>query len=150
MRHATFPNPRAALVVLAVALAPAGAAWAGEVAPATDPRPAQTVTAGSAGDPCTFYRTQAFGRGLEHFASEMLWACEAIAARRGGAIPLSERLDAMAGALERYRSALIEAGRQGYLRDREAGLLGLNEADKRELAERTGTLAALEAIRSGY
>lgn len=32
-------------------------------------------------DPCAFYRGQAYGRGLDHFAAEMLWACEAIAAR---------------------------------------------------------------------
>jgi hypothetical protein len=93
---------------------------------------------------------QAFGRGLDHFASEMLWACEAIEARRGAAMPLSERLDAVAGALERYRSALIDAGRASYLRDREVGLLGLSEDAKRDLAERTGTLAALESIRTGY
>lgn len=105
---------------------------------------------GTQSEPCGFYRTQAFGRGLDHFASEMLWACEAIETRRQAAVPLSERLTAAAGALERYRAALIEAGRAGFLHDREAGLLGLSELAKRDLAERTGTLAALEAISTGY
>lgn len=122
---------------------------AGMLAPGLPVRAGEGATGANA-DPCTFYRMQAFGRGLDHFASEMLWACEAIAARRGAAMPLSERLDAMAGALERYRAALIEAGRENYLRDREIGLLGLSETAKRDLAERTGTLAALEAIRTGY
>lgn len=114
------------------------------------PSRADEITASTHGEPCTFYRTQAFGRGLDHFASEMLWACEAIETRRRAAMPLTERLDAVAGALDRYRDALIEAGRDRYRRDRESGLLGLNETAKRDLAERTGTLAALEAIRSGY
>lgn len=138
MHNVACPKVLAILALLAGTLAPAAPVRAGE------------GTSGTNTDPCTFYRMQAFGRGLDHFASEMLWACEAIAARRGAAMPLSERLDAMAGALERYRAALIEAGRESYNRDREIGLLGLSEAAKRDLAERTGTLAALEAIRTGY
>lgn len=80
----------------------------------------------------------------------MLWACEAIETRRAAMIPLSERLQTMAGALERYRDALIAAARDSYRRDRESALFGLSETEKRALAERTGTLAALDAIRTGY
>lgn len=127
-----------AVILLAALTAPSG------------PVRSDGVILGTRSDPCGFYRTQAFGRGLDHFASEMLWACEAIETRRRAEVPLSDRLVAVAGALDRYRGALIEAGREGYQRDREAGLLGLSELAKRDLAEATGMLAALEAIRTGY
>lgn len=99
-------------------------------------------------DPCGFYRTRAYGQGLEHFSTEMLWACEAIAARRAAGIALGERMRAVELALERYRLAVVadaslRAPRDGRSRRAE-------EAALVEVAERTGTLAALEAIRAGF
>ena len=105
-------------------------------------------------DPCGFYRGQAYGRGLDHFLTEMLWACEAIAVRRRAEMPLSDRLAAAEQALERYREALIAAGAAVFVHGRSSAASGLqpaaNDAVKASLADSTGTLTALEAIRSGY
>lgn len=109
---------------------------------------------GMASDPCGFYRGQAYGRGLDHFLTEMLWACEAIAARRGAGMPLGDRLVAAEVALERYRAAVIAAGAAEFALGRSArpGALRLGAADaaKASLAASTGTLTALERIRTGF
>lgn len=136
----------AIVLALSAALAP-GAGRAGE-----------EVTTGSTlappSDPCGFYRGQAYGRGLDHFLTEMLWACEAIAVRRRAEMPLSERLLAAEEALERYREALIAAGAAVFVRGRTTGAgslrPGATDAIKTSLAESTGTMDALEAIRAGY
>lgn len=105
-------------------------------------------------DPCSFFRAQAYGRGLEHFATEMLWACEAIAIRRAADITLSERLIAVELALARYRAAIIETGSTSFARDRvrdlDSGHIGASESTRAQLAESTGMFAALEAVRSGF
>jgi hypothetical protein len=104
-------------------------------------------------DPCGFFRSQAYGRGIEHYATEMLWACEAIAGRREREQELSLRLEAVELALERYREAVVAAGSgvfAGGVRTARAPTFGPSDAEKAELAESTGMLAALEAIRAGF
>lgn len=109
---------------------------------------------GAPSDPCGFFRSQAYGRGLDHFLTEMLWACEAIATRRAAGVELSERLEATELALDRYRIAVIEAGAAVFARGRSArpgtARFGTDDTVKASLAATTGTLAALEAIRSGF
>lgn len=131
-----------------LATAPAHPAAAGEEAAATDAATRQVP------DPCGFYRTQAYGRGLDHFLTEMLWVCEAIEARRRADLPMSDRMVAAEQALERYRLALVEAtaARIASIRTRQAGVRRLDPADaiKASLADSTGVLATLEAMRYGY
>ncbi len=148
MRRPGLPSLLIAAFVAAVPALPPQPATAGEEAP-------RTLSAlGTSSDPCGFFRGQAYGRGLEHFLTEMLWACDAIASRRGAGLPLGERLLATELALERYRTAVIAAGAAEFARGRSArpGALRLGAADavKSSLAASTGTLAALEAIRSGF
>jgi hypothetical protein len=97
---------------------------------------------------CGFFRNQAYGKGLAHFATEMLWACETIAARRGAGLPLSERLEAAEAALLRYRDGILAGDRDAVSSHRP--VFGLGDARKRELAEATGVLAALSAIETGF
>jgi hypothetical protein len=107
---------------------------------------------GRASDPCSFYRMEAYGKGLEHYATEVVWACEVVAERREAGMPLSDRMKAVAFALERYRAALVEANRRGFAHRPGPGD-GWREARERAreaLAEEAGMLAALEAIRSGF
>jgi hypothetical protein len=118
---------------------------------AGEPAAAETAQPAVASDPCGFYRGQAYGRGIGHMATEMLWACEAIHARRGAGMPLGDRLLAVELALERYRAAVISAGQAAFARDRRHGLEGgRRDEAKREIAEHTGALAALDAIRAGF
>lgn len=107
----------------------------------------QLVAVQGSTHPCTFYRGQAYRMGMTHYATEMLWACEEIAARRAAGMPLSDRLLATEHALLAYREALSEARQGGG----EAGShLSMSEARKRAIAETTGVLAALEAISGGF
>lgn len=103
-------------------------------------------------DPCHFYRGRAWGQGIGHYTTEMLWACEAIAVRRAAAIPLSDRLQATEAALDRFREAVILEGGAAFERSRRLQLryLGVSPADEREIAERVGVLAALDDIRAGF
>jgi hypothetical protein len=105
-------------------------------------------------DPCGFYRGQAYGRGLEHSSTEMLWACEAIALRRAAEMELSDRLVAVELALDRYRQAVVAAGAAAFVRHRArpqpAGPFGAGDAVKSALADSTGLSAALDAVREGY
>jgi hypothetical protein len=94
---------------------------------------------------CGFFRNQAYGKGLGHFATEMLWACEAIARRRAAAMPLGDRLEATDAALARYREAVVAEAGRGHFRPG-----GFTEADKATLAEATGALTALAAISAGF
>jgi len=80
---------------------------------------AQPVAAGLAqSDPCQFYRGRAWGRGITHYTTEMVWACEAITRRRAASVPLGDRLEeaeaAMAArvveACENLRSAGTHQG----------------------------------------
>lgn len=111
-----------------------------------------TVTVQS--DACGFFRAQAYGRGLEHFATEMLWACEAIARRKAADMPLSDRLRAVELALLRYQEEVVAASSAAFRADRarqyDTGYIGTGETIKAQIAESTGMLAALEAIRSGF
>jgi hypothetical protein len=97
-------------------------------------------------DPCTFYRVQAYGKGLGHFSTEMLWACEAIRARRLAGMPLGDRLLAVEAVLEEFRHAVVSANRTGSMYRR--GPAAAKRAQS--LAESTGALLALEGIRTGF
>ena len=134
---------RALALTLGLALVVAAQAMAGENRLRTEPS-----------DPCGFYRGQAYGRGLEHFSTEMVWACEAIANRRAAGMPLGERLLAAEAALDRYRAAVIAAGAISFTRNRTnrpgSAHLGTGEAAKSAIAETAGALAALDSIRSGF
>ena len=92
---------------------------------------------------CGFFRNQAFGKGLGHYATEMLWACETIARRRAGERPLGDRLEATDAALNRYRDAVIAEARR-------ARAAPFTERDKQTLAEATGALVALSGIAEGF
>lgn len=142
---------RAAVLAAMLAAAPLQTqpAFAGEAAIA----PADGVGT-LRSDPCSFYRGQAYGRGLTHVSTEMLWACEAIAARRSADMTLSERLVAVDMALDRYREAVISAGAAAFSRERgrltESAAFGSGDAVKAALAESTGVSAALDAVRDGF
>jgi hypothetical protein len=134
----------------ALSLAPGPRALAGE-----EGAPAASTL--GATDPCGYFRGQAYGRGLDHFLTEMVWACETIARRRAAGMPLGDRLLAVEGALERYRTAVVAAGAAGAERLARASAQATGarrpaewEAVKASIAAETGTLAALEAIRSGF
>ncbi len=146
MRFASLGRQFALSLAVAAWLGP-GPAAAGE-----DASPPGGLVAAS--DPCGFYRGQAYGRGLMHYATEMLWACETIQARHAAEMSLSARLLAAEAALERYRTAVIATGAAVFARERAARpgqmRLGAGEEAKAALAESTGTLAALEAIRAGF
>jgi hypothetical protein len=143
-RPARFPFPGALFCGLLLIAAGFGVR-------AGEPAAPETAQPAVASDPCGFYRGQAYGRGIGHMATEMLWACEAISARRAAGMPLGDRLLAVELALERYRAAVISAGQAAFARDRRHGLDGgKREAAKREIAEHTGALAALDAIRAGF
>jgi hypothetical protein len=136
------------LIAFLAAAAATGAASGGE-----------TVTSGAApagatSDPCGFYRSQAYGRGLAHYATDMLWACETITARRWADMTLGARLEAVDLALERYRAAVVAAGVATFATGRAAGpasgRLGADDEHKAALAESSGALTALEAVRGGF
>ena len=88
----------------------------------------------SPSNPCAFFSDRAYGRGLDHPATGMLWACEAIADRRRAGLALGDRLAATDFALGRYQAAVTA----------DPG------ADDAALARSTGTLDALEAIAAGF
>jgi hypothetical protein len=114
----------ASLVVIA-ALAIALAATAGE-------RPRLSTLAPSS--PCAFFRDRAWGKGLDHHATAMLWACEAVDARRRVGVPLGDRLEAVDLALARYREAVTTSA----------------PADEPMVARASGALDALEGIALGF
>lgn len=114
------------------------------------PAPAQETTL-AASDPCAFFRSRAWGKGLDDPATEMFWACEAIVARRAADIPLSDRLAAAEAALERFRGAVHDASAEAFVnRTRGFATLGLAPSRERDLAEASGVIAALEAIRERF
>lgn len=133
MRHA------AALLAASLLASPVSAQQAAVLRPPT-------------ADPCAFHRAQAYGRGLDHFATEMLWACEAVAARRAAAMPLPAPLAAAEFALRLYREAVVAEASAAFPRRRAEGAprLGLDDTAKVRLAETTGALAALDAARAGF
>jgi hypothetical protein len=103
------------------------------------------------GDPCLFFRGQAYKRSIDDFATEMLLACEVIARRRAAGVPLGDRLTATEAMLETYREAVLAARPDSFA----AGgtlrwELGLTAAQKQAIADETGVLLALEAIRHGF
>lgn len=101
-------------------------------------------------DPCSFFRGQAWGQGLKHFSHEMLWSCEAIEARRGAGIALSERLDVAARALDAYRTALVAAAAREFRDLRAAGdsaaTMRVSPTEKTRIAQETGALDAIAAL----
>lgn len=146
-----MPDLRLAIALLAFtgASAPGQAAEDGPVA--TRPGTAETTTRSAVSDPCGFFRGQAYGRGLSHVATEMLWACEEIAARRAAGMTVSERLVAVELALDRYRAEVVAAGAAGFARGvTSSHYFGPGDAAKHRIAEDSGMLAALEAIRTGF
>lgn len=109
------------------------AAWLALPAPAAPGEQAgpSTLTPSS---PCAFFRDRAWGKGLDHPATAMLWACETIAVRRGAGVALGDRLEAVDLALGRYRAA-VTASPGG---------------DEPTLARETGAFDALEGIATGF
>jgi hypothetical protein len=118
--------PRRTLLVALVLTLPTPAAAEG----------ARAATGLMRSDPCGFFRAEASGRGIGHFTTAMLWACEAAANRRRAGLPLGPRLAAAEAALERYRWA-----RNAALGGRRAP-----EAALQALAAEVGALDALAAI----
>jgi Flp pilus assembly protein TadB len=88
-------------------------------------------------EPCMVFRHQAYARGLDHFATEMHLACEAIVRRRVAGRDLPDALMAVERSLEAYRRAVVARP-------------DLSEADRLAIAADTGVLRALEAIRGRY
>jgi len=115
---------RSATLLLAAALALPSLA-----APGERPRPSTL----SPSSPCAFFRDRAYGKGLDHPATAMLWACEAIALRRGAGMPLGDRLEVVDLALGRYRAGVVAA-----------------PANEAAVAATSGVLAALDAIAAGF
>jgi hypothetical protein len=138
--------PHRIALACAMILCLCGAAVAG------DAGPRGTAAEGQSSDPCSFYRHEAYGKGLEHFATEVVWACEAVAERRGAGMPLSDRMRAVEFALERYREAVVAANRRGFAHRPGPGdgWRDARERTREALAAETGILAALEAIRAGF
>ena len=98
--------------------------------------------------PCAFFRIQAYGKGLDDQATEMLWACEAIAARRAAEMPLGVRLEATELALERYREALHLVTRGGFATAAGGGLSSTFPSDADGPGpDRTSSPAASRIIR---
>jgi hypothetical protein len=126
---------------------------AGGPAPAAAETETQPVAARSNGaDPCNFYRVRARGKGINHYLTEVVWACEMVVQRRETGVGMSERMVAVEFALEQYREALVEDRRNPRV---PAGLRGTalraaQEAERDRIAEESGMLAALEAIRLGF
>jgi hypothetical protein len=116
---------RSVAVRLAILVLAATPAAAGE----------RAVSALQPASPCSFFRDQAWGKGIGHFATEMLWACEAIALRRGAGVPLGDRLAEAELALARYHEGFV------------AGVPVGREA---ELARASGALDALDAVSGGF
>ena len=106
----------------------------------------ETLASLEAATACGFFQGQAYGKGLAHFATEMLWACETIAIRRASGVQLGDRLAATEAALARYREAVIA----GAAVRPHGHAFGLSENEKAVLAESTGALAALEGISVGF
>jgi hypothetical protein len=119
-----------------------------------DPVPQERVSpAGStASDPCSFYRAHAYGQGIDHYTTEVVWACEAVAQRRATGQPLSDRVEAVEFALRQYRAALVADTRRRFAHAPAPGTTyaEARERARRALAEESGMLAALEAIREGF
>jgi hypothetical protein len=145
-------HPTLRAVALLAAMALPASDPAAQTAPhaETQREPVAVVLAPS--DPCHFYRGRAWGRGISHYTTEMVWACEAIARRRAASVPLGERLLAMEAALERFRTAIVEVGSTRFAQSPsdELRYYGISQASQQEIAERTGVLAALEGIRAGF
>lgn len=89
-----------------------------------------TLVALEPADPCSFFRDVAWGQGIAHLTTEMLWACDAIADRNRAGIPLGARLEGVEAALARYQQAVAEG-----------------DADP---AGASGARAALDAISNGF
>ena len=145
----------AAVIMACLTAAAPGAANAGEGGlPGFERDGPAMVAARNDGDPCVFFRSQAYSRGVYDFAAEMLAACEEIARRRASSSPLGDRLIATEAMLNDYRAALIAAGAEAFARKRRGGeapwSLGLSDAEKYAIADATGALLALEAIRLGF
>jgi hypothetical protein len=105
-------------------------------------------------DPCTFYRSQAWQKGLDHFAQDMLWSCEVINRRRSVGMPLSDRLRAAEAALDVYRAEVVRRARLRFREDRARGAdpfhRRITDDEKRRIAAETGALKALAALSTGY
>jgi hypothetical protein len=140
-------RPSTILLTTLIALA----ALAADRAPASA-QSAPVAAAIGPSDPCDFFRGRAWGQGIGDYTTEMVWACEAIAARQAASVPLGPRLAEMAAALERFRAAVIDTGQSTFgeslrLRSRH---LGVSRDRQHEIAAQTGVLAALQAIQTGF
>lgn len=144
-----LPSFRSVRVTAVVAFASAFATQFSTIPASAEGRTNHTI-----GPACGFFHGQAYRRGIQHFATEMLWACETIAQRRASRMPLGARLEEADVALHRYRDAVISAGRTAFAETRTSDaaprIHGLSDDAKRRLAEEAGALTSLEAIRNGF
>ncbi len=108
----------------------------------------------SLGDPCLFFRGQIHERGLRAFAYDMLLVCEEIARRRDAGVRLTDRLQASEETFQTYHQAVVAAGRAertgGTHRYSGAPWSGLSSEEKVAIADATGALLVLEAMREGF
>lgn len=109
------------------------AAWFALPSPAAPGEQARISTLAPS-NPCAFFRDRAWGKGLDHPATAMLWACEAIAVRRSAGVALGDRLEAADLALGRYRAAVTASPGE----------------DEPTLARQTGASDALAGIAAGF
>ncbi len=147
------------LSVLAVAFSAMAAAAAG-IGPGPElpgfdrDGPEATVSVYAPGDDCGFFRDQAADQALTHYSQDMLWACEAIARRRAAGMLLGDRLLATQAMLATYRDAVRAAGADAFVRKGREGLppwmLSLSADEKYRIADATGALLVIEAIRDGF
>jgi hypothetical protein len=103
---------------------------------------------------CRFFRGQTLRKALDHYTRDMLYACEEIARRRSVGMPLGDRLVATQAMLDTYREAVDAAGSAAVAQHAESGIpswaLALSDEEKYRIADATGSLLVLEAIRNGF
>jgi hypothetical protein len=143
---------RVPVMVLPRPAAAAGLLLAGALLAPQGPAAAETVEDAALAQLCGYYRSQARGQGINHYTTEALWACEALSARRAAGMPLSDRMLAVAHALEQFREAMSEERAARYPRTGGPGipLRVARERTREIVAEESGMLAALEAVRTGF
>jgi hypothetical protein len=145
----------AAMAATGVSAALAPGVRAGEASPPRfdSDRPTVEMTLDPT-DSCRFFREQAARKALEHYTRDMLWACEEIARRRSVGLPLGDRLLATQLMLDTYREAVTNARSEVVARNGRTGMptwaLALSDDDKYRIADSSGSLLVLEAIRNGF
>jgi hypothetical protein len=152
VRMSVSPRPARAFAALALTRALAALALTGALLAPPGPAASDALHEAAFGDLCGYYRSQARGQGLDHYTTEALWACQALAARKAAGMPLSDRMQAVAFALEQFREAMAEERAARYPRTGGPGVPTrvARERAREIVAEESGMLAALEAVRTGF